>query len=403
MMKANPGGSIAAEDIVGRDHLVERLWQTLSRQSLVLVAERRMGKSCVIKKLQAEKPAGVLTFVRDVENVATPLEFVERIYHDVEEHLSRRQKTAGRTRRLLQEVAGTEIAGLIKLPTAAAPHWKSLLEKLIEDVTENQDRTVVLFWDEFPWMLQKIKRTSGEAVAMDVLDSLRCLRQTHDSLRMVYTGSIGLHHVTSALVEAGHTHGPLNDMRIVEVPSLSEPDARFLAAELLRGEGLRSEDLDETADCIATEVDCIPYYIHSVVATLKDRGEVVDTGRIKQFVSEALVDPQDQWNLQHYQDRLPDYYGADRVPVVLSLLDQLAAACGPLTFDELLSSLSIHVSIDEGKAARRILTGDSELLRQMLMLLQRDHYIQQSSDDGAYTFRFPLIKRWWRLHRNLPT
>lgn len=403
MMKANPGGSIAAEDIVGRDRLVERLWQTLSRQSLVLVAERRMGKSCVIKKLQAEKPAGVLTFVRDVENVATPLEFVERIYHDVEEHLSRGQKTAARARRLLQEVAGMEIGGLIKLPAAAAPHWKSLLEKVIEDVTENQDRTVVLFWDEFPWMLQKIKRTSGEAAAMDVLDALRCLRQTHDSLRMVYTGSIGLHHVTSALVEAGHTHGPLNDMRIVEVPSLSEPDARSLAAELLRGEGLRSEDLDETADCIATEVDCIPYYIHSVVATLKDRGEVVDTGRIKQFVSEALVDPQDQWNLQHYQDRLPDYYGADRVPVVLSLLDQLAAANGPLTFDGLLSSLSIHVSIDEGEAARRILTGDSELLRQVLMLLQRDHYIQQSSDDGAYTFRFPLIKRWWRLHRNLPT
>ncbi|MCZ6653648.1 MAG: ATP-binding protein [Planctomycetota bacterium] len=362
-----------------------------------------MGKSCVIKKLQAEKPAGVLTFVRDVENVATPLEFVERIYHDVEEHLSRRQKTAGRTRRLLQEVAGTEIAGLIKLPTAAAPHWKSLLEKLIEDVTENQDRTVVLFWDEFPWMLQKIKKTSGEAVVMDVLDSLRCLRQTYESLRMVYTGSIGLHHVTSALVEAGHTHGPLNDMRIVEVPSLSEPDARSLAAELLRGEGLRSEDLDETAGCIATEVDCIPYYIHSVVATLKDWGEVVDTGRIKQFVSEALVDPQDRWNLQHYQDRLPEYYGADRVPVVLSLLDQLAAASGPLTFDELLSSLSIHVSIDEGEAARQILTGDSELLRQVLMLLQRDHYIQQSSDDGAYTFRFPLIKRWWRLHRNLTT
>lgn len=402
-MKANPGGSIATEDIVGRGRLVEHLWQTLSRQSLVLVAERRIGKSCVIKKMQAEEPEGMLTFARDVENIESTLEFVERIYHDVENHLSRSQRTTGRARRLLRELAGTEISGIVKLPPAAAPHWKTLLEKVIEDVIENQDRKVVLFWDEFPWMLQKIKRATGEAAAMEVLDTLRCLRQTHDGLRMVYTGSIGLHHVSSALVEAGHTHDPLNDMRIVEVPPLSEPDAHFLAVELLRGEGLRSEDLDETAACIATEVDCIPFYIHGVVATLKERGDIVDTERIKRIVAEALVDTQDQWHLQHYRDRLQQYYGADRVPVVLSLLDQLAMTDGSLAFDELLLSLSVHVSINSGETSRRILAGDRELLRRILALLQRDHYLRQSPDDGAYTFRFPLIKRWWRLHRNLST
>jgi hypothetical protein len=192
-------------------------------------------------------------------------------------------------------------------------------------------------------------------------------------------------------------------MRTVEVPPLSEPDAAFLGAELLRGEGLRSEDLDEAARCIAAEVDGIPYYMHSVVATLTDRGDVVDTKRIEQIVTEALVDPQDRWHLQHYRDRLEQYYGADRVPVVLSLLDQLAAANGSLAFDALLSSLSIHVSVNDGESARRILAGDRELLRRVLGLLQRDHYVQKSPDDGAYAFRFPLIKRWWRLHRNLPT
>ena len=400
-MKANPGGTIAPENIVGRDRLVKRLWQTLERQSLILVAERRIGKSSVIRKMHDNTPDGMLTFVRDVENIETPLEFVERIYHDVEDHLSRRQRTAKRARSFLREIAGTEIGGLVKLPAAAAPHWKPLLEKIVEDVIEQQDRIVVLFWDEFPWMLQKIKKASGEAAAMEVLDALRCLRQTHDSLRMVYTGSIGLHHVTRALTDAGHIHDPLNDMRIVEVPPLSETDARLLAAELLRGEELDCDDPESTALCIATQVDCNPYYIHSVVATLKDRGNAVDPDLVEAIVTEALVDPLDRWHLQHYRDRLEEYYGSDRVPAVLAILDQLATAKLQLSFGELASGLGVHISADDGETSQRILAGDRELLRRTLSLLQRDHYLQQNPDGGAYAFRFPLIKRWWRLHRNL--
>lgn len=54
-MRANPGGEIAPEDVVGRDRLIARLWETLTRQSVILVAERRMGKSCVVKKMLAER------------------------------------------------------------------------------------------------------------------------------------------------------------------------------------------------------------------------------------------------------------------------------------------------------------------------------------------------------------
>jgi hypothetical protein len=44
-MKTNPGGQLAANEVIGRDRLIAKLWQILERQSLVLTAERRMGKT----------------------------------------------------------------------------------------------------------------------------------------------------------------------------------------------------------------------------------------------------------------------------------------------------------------------------------------------------------------------
>jgi len=55
-----------------------------------------------------------------------------------------------------------------------------------------------------------------------------------------------------------------------------------------------------------------------------------------------------------------------------------------------------------GTGLSGILGGDTELLRDLLVLLQRDHYVQQQPDDGRYRFRFRLIQRWWRVNRNLP-
>ena len=68
-MKANPGGQIPPSEVIGRDTLIRRLWRILERQSLVLSAERRMGKICVIKKMRAEAPEDKLTIYRDLEGV----------------------------------------------------------------------------------------------------------------------------------------------------------------------------------------------------------------------------------------------------------------------------------------------------------------------------------------------
>ena len=224
-MRANPGGEIDPRDVVGRDGLVQGLWEVLERQSVVLTAERRMGKTCVIKKMRAEHPPGKLTIYRDLEGVRTPLEFVEEVCRDVEAYLSRLKRTVTRVRKLLRRFEGAEIGGTIRFPRTAASHWKDLLRHTLEDLAEHQDRVVVLFWDELPLMLKNIRDTHDENAATELLDVLRELRHTHGELRMVYTGSIGLHNVITSLKTSGYASAPINDMHIVDLPPLAPADA----------------------------------------------------------------------------------------------------------------------------------------------------------------------------------
>src|SRR5436309_1021610 len=108
-MRAHPGGQIDPSEVVGRDALIARLWHALDGRSLVLSAERRMGKTTICKKMVAESPHGVKAYYHDLEGIRTPLGFVETVYHDVEGHLGGVQRTAKRARTLLSQLSGGEI------------------------------------------------------------------------------------------------------------------------------------------------------------------------------------------------------------------------------------------------------------------------------------------------------
>ena len=44
------GGNVPPSRLVGRDDFIRKMWQSLENQSVVLVAERQIGKTTVIRK-----------------------------------------------------------------------------------------------------------------------------------------------------------------------------------------------------------------------------------------------------------------------------------------------------------------------------------------------------------------
>ena len=348
-MRANPGGYIPPHEVIGRDQLIARLWRILARQSLVLTAERRMGKTSILRKMEAEPPANMIVVFHELENINTPLEFVQLVFNDVSNYLSRRQRTAHRVPGFLQRLGGVEVGGLIKFPERLASEWKTLLTDTIADLLDQHEHALLFLWDELPMMLGNIKRYHGEHLAEDLLNTLRALRQRYPGFRMVYTGSIGLHHVITSLKRMAYANDPTNDMQKVDVPPLSPPDAEELARQLIEGEAIQSEALERLAHTIAAAVDHCPYYIHHIVEALCQCDP--DTP-VADIVADCLMAPNDPWDLRHYRDRIDTYYRPDQQPFVLHLLDILAIINTPLAFEALFDRLKAHIVTEDSEMVR---------------------------------------------------
>jgi hypothetical protein len=394
-MKANPGGQIDLNEVVGRDGIIDQIWDTIENQSIRINAERRIGKTTIIKKLCANPRSGWVPIFQDLEKCHTSLEFALAVYHEAHQFLSTQQRTARRAQDFLKTIGGTEIGGVLKLPSfAGETPWKEILTKAIEDMVEEQEKhddRPLLLWDEVPYMLASINAREGEPVAMEVLDTLRALRQDlgDKGLRMILTGSIGFHHVIQKLKGQGYANSPLNDTFPLEVLTLDPTPARELASKLIIGENISVNNVEAVSDAIARVSDGFPFYIHHIVKAIKLSGQEATPDIVEQIVSHQLLNANDPWELNHYRDRVPVYYGKDAEQAVLGILDSIAVRPEPVSVSNLLIEL-------KGMGV----LFDREQLMALLKLVEQDHYLSRDNQ-GLYQYRFPLLKRWWTLARGL--
>jgi hypothetical protein len=396
-IRANPGGLLQLDEIYGRDELIAHLWRTLEQQSVRLEAEKRIGKSSVLRKMALQPPPGWTTVPLGLLNIHSAEEFAEAIYHALVPHQARMKRLLGRVGDFFKSVGGVEVGGLFKLPEGQAPpknYWKTLLQTTIEGVVEAKgNEKIVFIFDEITLMLQNIARRQKEETAMEVLDVLSHLRKdytTGQGFRMVLTGSIGMPHVLASLKDKGHADQGVSAMLLCEVPPLKEEHARQLARDLIEGEKLAAKDRDESARVIALEAGNIPFYIHWIVRALEQKGRPAEPPVINDTVTELLAEPLDPLELSHFRTRIDRYYR--HAPLaVLAILDHVAAN-QPVPFADLPEKV---------RARAKDFAGDiDELVRDLLRLLLIDHYLIR---DGAkkYSFRYPLLRKWWRLNRDV--
>ncbi|MEM7561021.1 MAG: hypothetical protein AAF394_17995, partial [Planctomycetota bacterium] len=273
--------------------------------------------------------------------------------------------------------------------------WKTLLTSAVEDLMASpQEKQLVFFWDELPWMIESIRRKEDSQTAVEVLDTIRSLRHEQSNFRVIFTGSIGLHHVLGKLSADGFPTSAKNDMYAVEVTPLAPADAEKLAHDLLVGEKINCAHLAEAAATIAEQVDYFPFYIHHIVAGLRVEQIAATEENIRDFIARQLVDASDPWQLAHYRSRLESYYpdkeDAKKVAILLDILALTAEPSESLTVDEVM----------ERASQRAAGIKDRDELLQLLRMMDADHYLSRDVE-GRYRFRFPLIRRWWKLDRGL--
>ena len=389
-MKPNPGGQLATENIVGRDVLIADMWGILEGRSIYMNDLRRVGKTMILDKMVAEPPETWLPVKRDLGGCHTAAEFATQAYRDSKDVLGRKKRGLRRMNELLGALKGAEIAGVLKLPSGTPAPWKEVLTRTFSDLDEQMVETnqhFVFLWDEVPFLLDNVSKREGPPVAMEILDTLRSLSQDYSRVRLVLTGSVGLHHVLTSLRSKGYVNSPLNHMERIAPGPLAQEDATELALDLIRGSKLVCPEPEACARALAGAVGNVAFYIHKLVSRLPRKREI-DPALIDTILGKEIADSDNDWDLAHYRTRLPTYYGKDE-PLVLHILDAVAAASEPLALNSIRKAMSAQTAFD-----------DTEQLRNLLKLLQQDHYLERNTE-GHYAFRFPLIRRWWRFDRSL--
>lgn len=386
-LRINPGGLLPPDQVVGRDAFIDSIWQTLDQQSVLLTSERRMGKTSVMRKMTQEPAHGICPIQRSLQGITTPEEFARALVADVDANAP---GVLGRPflKRLRQ--AGVKKVGAKSIEVEFEPvsdeAWKDVVSETFAAIESGIDETVVFLWDELPHMIEAIEEKRDAGTAREVLDVLRFARETFPSLRMVLSGSLGIHHVVDKLRLQGGMWVPTHGLAIIDVPPLLLPDAMYLAGQLIRNEEIDCDDIDGLAQAIAVAVDCVPYYIHHTLADLKRQqdksGVVMTRDEARGTVERVLADPRDPWQLKHYVDRVPIYY-PDEKDLAFAVLDIVAGK------DALYSQAEI-----EDLLAAQMVPPDATRLHDLLELLCKDHYLK-----AGYRFRLKLVRQAWRARR----
>ena len=181
--------------VYGRDSLIAELWQRLDQLCVLMNAERRIGKTSVLRKMASDGAPGWFPVLLDLEKFHSAEEFAVGVYEQVQGYLGTWKKTANAARKIYEDHEFEHFKR-----TSGRRPWKALLTAAVHDLlAEKQEVRPVFLWDEVPYMIDHIRRADGEQAAVEVLDTLRSLRQEYPDLRMVFSGSIGLHHVLGSI------------------------------------------------------------------------------------------------------------------------------------------------------------------------------------------------------------
>ena len=397
---------IDPKNVIGRDKLIERIWKKLRKDSIRFTAERRVGKTTVMTKMAAEPRPGFEVLFLELEGIDSPERFVELLINRVKPLLSKTEKAKGWWSSFHDAIGGTEVAGIFKLPNVSKIGWQATLTKTLEGVCEHQaDRTILLLMDELPYMLQKIASISQDGeqktLALTLLDTLRSVRQQYKNVRMVYAGSVGLHHVVTDLKQGTLASEPVNDMPLVEIRALDVPDAIILAERLLKEEDVEvlAEGRQAILERLVHLTDCVPFYIEAVCSRLGESEGPINIRAVNETVQRQLTSDHDPWEMEHFRERLGTYYSGtikDTSDTILRdeeiarvILDHMAVVNTSQSIDEVWDVVKSNFKLT-----------DRNHIVEMLRSLALDHYLV-SDIEKRYSFRFPLIQGWWKIAQGL--
>lgn len=376
------GRPVVGEDFYDREAEQQRIWRRLARDNILLLAPRRVGKTSLLRRLEADGRDFTAIYL-SLGDRGSELEFIARL-HEAIERVSGGGPIATALARLgqrLPRLRKLEVAKLVSAEfhaDAEIADWRALGDELMRTLRDSDRRWLILV-DELPLFVMGLLKESRARARMFLswLRECRMDPQVGPSTRWLFAGSIGLDTV-AARERLGDT---IHDLAIETLGPFSTDDAdRFLVA---LAESYRLALAPEVRAHLCARVGwLIPFHIQLLFSALVDRGlpapRIVD-------VEEAyrrLLDPAHRAAFDWWVQRLEEELGrvdAGHAHAVLAAAARDEDGAPRSVTDELLISRGVT---DE--AGRRFL----------LDALHNDGYLVASG--AHHMFRSPLLRDYWR-------
>lgn len=380
------GGAVAPKNIVGREKEIDIFWSILEKQGIALFAERRFGKSSILRKMASDGQKGFITIYKPIEGISSPENLAAVLLDRVKEMnlidegvFKILESFYNRTTDLVEEVKGVKLK---KLEYTWQKQIFYLFEKLIE---KHKDKKIVIMLDEFSIFLDGLKNEE----ATKIIGFLRNItfENKFKNVRFVYCGSIGIDLVLDKIKKDGHNVGdPINHMDKFELQAFTNANAVFFGKCLNLGCNLNLNH--ELIEKICNRSDNIPYFIDCVFNIISKANKIVTLEIIEDSFEEILNDTKGKTSIKHFYDRIELFYPNSIISVyILNIISKSTIVLTETEiFNNVLSNTTETNRIEINKEIER---------------LMNDGYLYRVIKDGerAYDFKYSLLKSWWKRNK----
>jgi hypothetical protein len=374
------GPPAEGESYFKRPEISDQFWIAISKGEFVrFTAPRRVGKSSVMKDLENYPQEGMLVIYQNIESNKTSNQFYKRLWHLI---VDKMEGTKLWSTKFLKWYEGKKIGEVsikelkVKIDTVQVDFKTELLE-LIETLGDEKSKLVLLL-DEFPDVLMSIKKNEGEHAASDVLHTVREIRHNKKikNFHFVFAGSIGLQHVVAKIDRTK----VINDLKPIEIPQLSMPEANSFLDMLLYDATIKMAE-KEKIYLLDKVGHLLPYFLQLMIAqcdeiAYKETNPVVATATIDRAFAAVVANNE---NFSDWEKRLLDYMAKSDYDYCIGVLTRCAHQ---------------KYTIQEAYAYSKKInpeTGYKELIDDVLV---KDGYLVY--EDNVLNFLSPFLLSWWQ-------
>jgi len=392
------GNWVSGDRFWGRDEDISILTRKIGEGAHIsLVAQRRMGKTSLMKELQRRLEGPYICLFLDLQKASVPADAVTELALLLKPYDKLWAKVKGGFANMFGVVSGgiEEISlGEIGLKLRAGLNSGNWMEKGDEmfRILAKSDRPVLLMIDEVPLMVNRmLKSGEGRIIRENVTEVDRFmswLRQNsiehQGKVMIMLSGSIGLEPV---LHQAGLS-SVINNYQAYDLKPWDAETAIGCLRALAHNYGVvyqgRAEEvMVEKLGC------CIPHHVQLFFSHVLDRCERRGDLRFSSDEVEDLYDSEmlglrGHAELTHYEERLSLYFSNERLLLVKAILTETAIT-GRLAGPKL-QALQDEFAVKDACS--------DEVIAEILRVLEHDGYLRKTA--GGYVYESKLLRDWWR-------